>query len=113
MAPQFEEQLRLIKADELSWAVEKAVILGRMDSTTFLNDRNQKVEWKFVEIVEVLPLQGIVDGMELYTQTEEPENAATYLTIVKKKAKGLMDKLNRKPSAVSLSFENTIRLHYI
>jgi hypothetical protein len=112
-APQFEEQFRLIKADELTWAVEKAAILGRMDSTIFLNDRNQKVEWKFVEIVEALPLDGIVDGMELYTQTEEPENSATYLAIVKKKAKRLIDKLNRKPTDVSLPFENTIQLQSI
>ncbi len=110
--PQFEEQFRLIKADELEWAAEKATILGKMEEDIFLNDRNQKVSWKFVETVEVLPLDGIVDGMELYTQTEAPENVNAYIEIIKNKAKRLSDKLKNQRSIVSIPIRNPIELSF-
>ncbi len=106
-APQFEEQFRLIKADELDWAIEKATILSKMEACSFLNDRNQKVEWEFVEIVELLPLDGIDDGMQLYTQTEEPENVNSYIEVIKKKAKRLNDKLRTRQSVLSMPTNNT------
>jgi hypothetical protein len=52
-APQFDEQWRLIWADEMSWAREKASILGQIDGFEFMNTRNEKVQWKFVNVVEV------------------------------------------------------------
>lgn len=100
--PQFEEQFRLIKADELAWAVEKATIIGRMDENNFLNTRQQRVYWKFIETVDVLPLDGINDGMELYVQTEEPENVNSYIEIVKSKARRLTDKLKNHRSTISM-----------
>ena len=106
-APQFEEQFRLIKADGLEWAIEKASILSKMEACSFLNDRNQKVEWKFVEIVELLPIDGIEDGMQLYTQTEEPENVNAYIEVIKKKAKQLTDKLKTRKSVLSMPTNNT------
>ena len=93
--PQFEEQFRLIMADELDWAVEKASIIGKMEETTFINSNNQKVAWQFVETVEVHLLEEINDGMQLYVQTEEPENLNAYIEVVKNKARQLTDKLGR------------------
>jgi hypothetical protein len=92
---QFEEQFRLIKADELKWAAEKASIIGKMEEINFLNKHHQMVSWKFIETVEVLHLEGIDDGMELYVQTEEPENVNSYIEIVKSKARRLSDKLKQ------------------
>lgn len=106
-APQFEEQFRLIKADELEWAIEKATILSKMEESAFLNDRNQKVEWEFVKIVELLPLEGIDDGMQLYAQTEEPENVNAYLEVIKRKANQLTDKLKKRKSELTMSKTNT------
>ena len=100
--PQFEEQFRLIKADELSWAAEKATIIGKMEENNFLNDSHQQVSWKFIETVEVLPLGRIDDGMELYVQTEEPENVNAYIELIKDKARRLSDRLKHQPTIISM-----------
>jgi hypothetical protein len=89
-APQFDEQLRLIRADEFDWAREKANILGRLGECTFVNDKQELVKWKFVNVVDVCPITSMEDGVEIYSSTEEPKDASDYLEMVQAKAKRLM-----------------------
>jgi hypothetical protein len=84
--PQFDEQLRLIRADELGWAREKASIVGRLLEHELVNAKNEKVVWKFVNVVEVLPVTSMEDGDEIYSSTCEPNNVSDYLSALSIKA---------------------------
>ena len=84
--PQFDEQLRLIQADELNWAREKALVLGQIGAFTFQNTRNQHVVWKFIDVTDVFEIDSIEDGAQLYSMTEEPADAQAYMELTKAKA---------------------------
>jgi hypothetical protein len=87
---QFDEQLRLIRADEFEWAREKANILGRLGECSFVNEKQELVKWKFVNVVDVCPITSMEDGVEIYSSTEEPKDVIDYLETVDAKANRLM-----------------------
>ena len=84
--PQFDEQCRLIRADEVSWAYEKAKVLGRMEETNFMNDRDETVEWKFIDVVDIHKISVMEDGGQLFSTTQEPIDADAYIEDVKLKS---------------------------
>jgi hypothetical protein len=85
--PQFDEQLRLIRAEELDWAREKAKMLGQIGAFSFLNSRKEEVNWKFIDVVDICEMSEIEDGVQIYSTTEEPEDVPSYLNIINAKAK--------------------------
>jgi hypothetical protein len=85
-AAQFDEQLRLIRADEFDWAREKANILGRLGECSFVNDKQELVKWKFVNVVDICPITSMEDGVEIYASIEEPTDVADYLARIHSKA---------------------------
>lgn len=94
--PQFDEQLRLIRADELDWAWEKAKVLGQIGAFTFLNDSNVEVKWKFVDVVDVCEIGEIEDGVQIYSSTEEPEDISSYLNLINAKSKRIFTFANER-----------------
>ena len=85
--PQFDEQLRLIRAEELDWAREKAKVLGQIGAFSFLSNRKEEVNWRFIDVVDICEIGEIEDGAQLYSTTEEPQDVPSYLNIIKAKAK--------------------------
>lgn len=79
---QFDEQLRLILADEINWAAEKARVLGWLEQTTFTGKYGE-VEWKFIGVTEIHRVDAWIDGMQLCSCTHEPENEYEYINWVK------------------------------
>src|SRR5579863_8167195 len=71
---QFDEQLRLIEADNSQEAFEKASTLG------------QKEEDKFINVAELYKLSGLLDGAELYSRIQETDNADLYIELTNRKA---------------------------
>jgi len=84
--PQFDEQVRLIQADEVNWAYEKGTVIGWLEQRCFLNNREEKVAWKFIDVVEIRQIPNPEDGVLLCSSTEEPEDAEDYIKLVKEKA---------------------------
>ncbi|MCE2995601.1 MAG: DUF4288 domain-containing protein [Cyclobacteriaceae bacterium] len=84
--PQFDEQLRLIKAEEYQWACEKASILGRLFECDFTNKKDDPGKWKFVSVVDVLPMGLLQDGEEIYSTIEQPKDVTDYLNRIKVKS---------------------------
>jgi hypothetical protein len=84
--PQFDEQWRLIRADEVSWAYEKASVLGRLDESSFLNDRDELVAWTFIEVADIHLVGSLEDGAQLFSSTEEPMDANAYIAQLKMKS---------------------------
>ena len=84
--PQFDEQWRLIRADEVAWAYEKASVLGRLDESSFLNDRDELVTWKFIEVADIHRIGSLEDGEQLFSATKEPLDANAYIAQIKLKS---------------------------
>ena len=62
----------------------RAIGIGVEDS--FLNDKLNTVRWEFINVSEVVPVKGLEDGVEIYSQIHETEEARSYIHCVHQKA---------------------------
>ncbi|HEX9509849.1 MAG TPA: DUF4288 domain-containing protein [Puia sp.] len=84
--PQFDEQLRLITADNEQEAFEKAMLIGEKEQDGFYNHEQQLVQWKFVNVAELYKLSGLLDGAEVYSRIQETDDPDRYIEFTNKKA---------------------------
>ncbi|PWV45597.1 DUF4288 domain-containing protein [Chitinophaga sp. S165] len=84
--PQFDEQLRLISANNRDEAWKRASEIGIQEQYAFKNQRQELVEWRFINVPEVNLLSSLGDGMELYSRIEEPGDAKAYISWLQVKA---------------------------
>jgi len=93
---QFDEQLRLIEAEDDMHAFQKARIMGDNEEDNFLNDKNKPVHWKFIDVAELRALDNLIDGVELYSKICEEENVNDYLRSIDNRAKYLHERCLQK-----------------
>jgi len=77
--PQFDEQLRLLCADNEREAFAKARNLGLQNQDSFMNDARQPVKWQFIDVAELNPINEPADGTELYYHIHEADDASLYI----------------------------------
>ena len=86
--PQFDEQLRLIYAEDELHAFYKARLMGEGDC---LKDENGvAVKWKFIDISELHLLTDKTDGAEIYSIKKEEADANLYIRSIQKSARQLL-----------------------
>ncbi len=78
----YDDQLRVIMASNRHEALIKAKILGIKEEDSFFNETLTKVNWKFVNVMDIIALQDLTDGMELYSHIRENEPNNNYETYV-------------------------------
>ena len=83
---QFDEQLRLVTAQSKEEAFLKARTIGLREEDTFYNDKMKEVKWEFVNVSEIIPINNLEDGTELYSRIHETEEATSYINFVHQKA---------------------------
>ena len=88
--PQFDEQLRLVAGSTKEEAFQKAREMGQKEEDTFYNNKEQLVQWHFINVSELYQLNELIDGAELYSRIEEKENADTYIYTINQKASTLL-----------------------
>ena len=88
--PQFDEQLRLILATSKEEAFKKAQRAGRNEEEAFYNQRQELVQWQFINVSEIYKISQLIDGAELYSRIEERDNAEAYIHVVNQKAKNIL-----------------------
>ena len=84
--PQFDEQLRLISAESEEEAFFKARALGLAEEDAFFNDQNRMVKWEFINVAEIVALQKLEDGTEIYSHIHETNEARSYIQHIHRKA---------------------------
>ena len=89
--PQFDEQLRLVYAEDDLHAFQKARTTGHREEDNFLNNSQKPVRWKFIDISELHPLSELSDGTELYSSICEEEDAERYIRLVYTRASNLQE----------------------
>jgi hypothetical protein len=92
-AKQFDEQLRLVSAKTNTEAYYKAQLIGNTEQANFISDNNTNVNWRFIDVAEVVLLNEIIDGMQLYSLTTESEKPSDYIQFTKLKANHFQDQL--------------------
>lgn len=76
---QFDIQQRLLSALDMETALQKAQALGRREETSFLNEKKENVDWKFVGVSELIALPELHDGIELFSSTVEAEDPEAFV----------------------------------
>ena len=105
--PQFDEQVRLIKAEDELHAFHKARLIGDNEAVNGMNDTTIAVRWKFIDVSELLPLVSMADGAEIYGTVKEELDADMYIRTTQKKAIHLLQMaLNQFTGLNALTFDN-------
>lgn len=94
--PQFYNQLRLIHASDQKEAFLKAQDMGIKEEHSFLNQQENLVQWKFINVSELYKLSALIDGAELYSRIYEVENAELYTGMVNKKAVHIQENITHQ-----------------
>ncbi len=84
--PQFDEHIRLIEANGFEEALLKARMLGLREEEIVINKQHGPFKWEFVNVAELVLVKEIKDGIELYSQVREMEEAAPYINYVHNQA---------------------------
>jgi len=85
-ATQFDEQIRLIEAKSLEEAFFKARSIGKQEDGTFMNSKNDEVNWKFIDVTELYALKDAKDGDQLYASTHETDDSASFIQYTRQKS---------------------------
>jgi Domain of unknown function (DUF4288) len=85
---QFDEQLRLIFAEDEFHAFQKARTIG--DRECMNTALNNSVQWKFIDVTELYPLTNIADGAEVFSNITEEADADMYIRNTQKRAVQLL-----------------------
>jgi hypothetical protein len=83
---QFDEHIRIIKADNFDEAFLKARILGISEEDAFMNSNNKPVKWEFINVAELFPISELKDGSEIYSSITETEEATNYVHNIHQRA---------------------------
>ena len=94
--PQFDEQLRLVHAEDDLDAFQKARTTGHREEDNFLNNTQKPVLWKFIDVSELHPLNELIDGAELYSRICEEEDAEIYTKLTYLRASHLQENCTQK-----------------
>ena len=94
--PQFDEQLRLIEADDETTAFAKARAIGDQEQEMFFNQQQKLVQWQFINVSELYKISALIDGAELYSKVQEADNAELYTELVNKKAAHIQSNITHK-----------------
>lgn len=94
--PQFDNQLRLIQADDEKQAFLKARAIGEKEQSSFLNEQEKLVQWKFINVSELYKLSALIDGAELYSRVHEVDNAELYIGLANKKAAHIQENITHR-----------------
>lgn len=83
---QFDEQLRLINAVDENHALEKVRQIINQEQVDFLNTNQQTVRWEFINLTDLYKIDEIKDGVELYYNILEVDDANEYIEASNQKA---------------------------
>ncbi|MEO6670417.1 MAG: DUF4288 domain-containing protein [Ferruginibacter sp.] len=85
--PQFDEQLRLVSAEDDLHAFHKARLMGETEN---LDGITTLVKWKFIDVSELHTLSELTDGAELYSKVIEEDEPEKYISHIQKRASQLL-----------------------
>lgn len=89
---QFDEQIRLILAQDELHAFHKARLIGDKEGYLIDGIKGLSAKWKFIDVSELHLLQIEADGAEIYSSIKDESDAHSYIRKIKKSAGLLLEK---------------------
>ena len=93
---QFEDQLRLIYANDEDEAFTKACEIGKNEQLHFINQSRHLIQWKFVNVSELYLISDFIDGAEVYSAVSEMSCEESFIRLVNDKSAMIKNKESRK-----------------
>lgn len=90
---QFDEQLRLINACDTEEALLKARMIGIAEEDCFENDKRQQVSWEFINVADLVTLQKLEDGVEVYSHIHEATDDKEFVQTIHKRSLALRSRV--------------------
>ena len=87
---QFEEQLRLINAEDELHAFHKARLLGEADCKQDISVNSVAVKWIFIDVSELHALTCASEGAEIFSMIKEEADPNLYIRSIQKMASHLL-----------------------
>lgn len=87
--PQFNEQVRVIEAEDRLHAFYKARLIGEQE-TIKITANGLLIQWQFIDVTELLLIDKSTDGAEVWSGIQENVNAAQYIRTTQQSAKELL-----------------------
>ncbi len=87
--PQFNEQLRVVEAEDSLHAFYKARQIGEQE-TVKITSNGMLIQWQFVDVAALHHLSKSTDGAEVWSVMHQDEDAAVYEKHTKQQAKILL-----------------------
>lgn len=92
---QFDESFRLLEADDIADAYKKAVQIGQIEQSSFSNINNEIIEWRFIDVPDVIELGQLKDGVEVFALTGEERFPDEYIGSIHNKATEMQKALEK------------------
>jgi hypothetical protein len=89
---QFDEQLRLVQANNTNQAYFKARAIGKKEEVSFSDVQNETIKWRFIDISEVNFLGELKDGLELYSSTVEIDEKSNFINAILQKGMSIQSR---------------------
>ncbi|HEX5553020.1 MAG TPA: DUF4288 domain-containing protein [Chitinophagaceae bacterium] len=86
---QFEEKIRLIRAQTKQDALQKASAFGENEESEFTNAAGRKIGWEFIAVSELRLLPQFTDGIELNSHLEEMPAMEEFISLQRDKHRKL------------------------
>ena len=83
---QFDEQYRMVEAHSMEDAFHKARYVGQGEEDSFLDIHKNKVNWNFVDVAEVYPLNDFADGEQIFSTTQEVPDSLSFIRYIRQKS---------------------------
>lgn len=83
---QFDEQIRIIESNSLESAFHKARTIGKKEEEVFFNSEKKPVNWKFIDVLDLYPIEDLKDGEQVYSTTHESEDSGSFINYIKTKS---------------------------
>jgi hypothetical protein len=89
--PSFDEQIRVIYAEDHLHAFQKARLIGDQEAMHTKVEIDKLIKWKFIDIAELYLFEPSLDGAEMYSLKTSYANADAYIRETQKKALSIFD----------------------
>lgn len=88
---QFNQQLRMITAEDALHAFQKARLIGEREATT-IQYNDIQISWKFIDVIDISAISNLMDGEEIWSVINEETDADLYIRTIQLQSKALLEK---------------------
>ncbi len=90
---QFDEQTIYFSARNIEEAYTKAKTHGKKQEDKFKNENEEQVEWKFIDVMDLVEIEKLKNGDSLYSTTHETNDSSSFIELVKHRSQVIQTKL--------------------